>query len=128
MKPETISKNSIKIEIENELIEDPLELAEQFNIFFKSKVEKLAAGIKKSPNHDPFTRLREKLHHLDLKFHLKTVSENEVLKILKSLKPKKSYGFDGITSEVLKLGADVLVVPLTYMINYSILTGWFPSK
>ena len=52
------------------------------------------------------------------------MSEKQVMKILKSLKPKKSYGFDGITSELLKLGADVLIVPLTY--NFSILKGEFP--
>ena len=59
---------------------------------------------------------------------MKTVHESEVLKILKSLKPKKSYGLDGISSEILKLGAEALKVPLTYIINFSILTGKFPSK
>ena len=51
-----------------------------------------------------------------------------MFKILKSLKPKKSYGCDGINSEILKLGAGVLAVPLTYMINFSILTGKYPSN
>ena len=63
-----------------------------------------------------------------LNFNLKTVSEKDVLKILKSLKPKKSYGLDGISSEVLKLGAEVLVVPLTYIINSSILQGKYPTN
>ena len=31
-------------------------------------------------------------------------------------------------SEILKLGADVLVIPLTYIINFSISTGKFPSN
>ena len=86
------------------------------------------SALKKDPNVDTFSHLKEKLKGSNLSFRIKTVTEKEVLKILKSLKPKKSYGFDGITSEVLKLGADVLVVPLTYMINYSILTGNFPSN
>ena len=47
---------------------------------------------------------------------------------MKYLKPKKSYGIDGITAEVLKLGADVLVVPLTYIINISIVTGNYPTN
>ena len=47
---------------------------------------------------------------------------------MKSLKTKKSCVTDGITSEILKLWAEVLVVPLTYIINSSILTGTFPSK
>ena len=51
-----------------------------------------------------------------------------MLKELKSLKAKKSYGCDGISSEVLKLGAEVLVAPLTYIINFSILSGKYPSN
>ena len=42
LKPEKIAKSSVKIEIENKIIEDPLELAETFNIFFFffEKIEK----------------------------------------------------------------------------------------
>ena len=45
LKPENSGKNSMKIETENQMIEDPLELAELFNNFLKEKVEKLAAKI-----------------------------------------------------------------------------------
>ena len=128
LKPDRVARNSLKIETENKSIEDPLELAESFNNFFKEKVEGLAPRIKNDRLTDPLPRLREKLHDCNLKFSLKTVSESEVLKILKSLKPKKSYGIDGITAEVLKLGADVLVVPLTYIINFSIVTGKHPTN
>ena len=54
--------------------------------------------------------------------------ENVVLKILKSLKTKRSFGYDGLSSEILKLASEVLVVPLTYIINFSIVTGKFPSN
>ena len=96
-------------------------------------MDKLASGIKKNPNTDPFSRLKEKIHELRLKgsklqFKLKTVHEKEVLKILKSLKQKRSYGHDGISSEVLKLAAEILVIPLTYIINTSIITGKFPTN
>ena len=62
-----------------------------------------------------------------MKFSLRTVKEKEVLKILKALKGKKSYGLDGITSEFLKIGAEVLAIPLTWIINTSITTGKFPE-
>ena len=66
--------------------------------------------MKKDPSTDPFSLLKEKLLNEKFKdsklsFRLKTVSEKQVMKILKSLKPKKSYGCDGITSELIKLGA-----------------------
>ena len=44
-----------------------------------------------------------------------TVSKKKVLKMLNLLVSKKSYGRDGISSEILKLGANVLVIPLTYI-------------
>ena len=52
----------MKIQINDHLIKDPLKLAETFNVFFKEKIEKLASGIKKDPNINPLSRLKEKLH------------------------------------------------------------------
>ena len=63
-----------------------------------------------------------------MNFKLKTVNEQVVLKILQSLKPKRSSGFDGISSEIMKIGAKILAVPLTYLVNTSILTGKFPTS
>ena len=53
LKPENVNKNTIKIETEDKLLEDPRELAKEFNKFFKNKVEKLAARIKNDPKNDP---------------------------------------------------------------------------
>ena len=56
------------------------------------------------------------------------MTKEEVLKILKELKAKKSAGLDGISSELLKLGAEALALPLTHIINTSIATGQFPTQ
>ena len=61
-------------------------------------MDNLAATIKKNPGINPFSRLKEKLKGSKLKFTLKTVTEQTVLKVLKSLKSKTSCGYDGITS------------------------------
>ena len=138
LRPERLAKPSIKIQNGVHLIEDPQQVADTINVFFKEKVEKLAGSIKKQPingrnpdyidpDYDPFIRLREKLRGSKLKFNLKTVSEKVVLGLLKALKSKKSFGIDGITSEVLKIGSNVLVVPLTYIVNSSITEGKYPS-
>ena len=71
------------------------ELTEKFNSFFKQKVEKLAAWIKKNSNIDPLSKLREKIKGSKSKFSLRTVKEIEVLKLMKQLKSKKSCGHDG---------------------------------
>ena len=128
IKPERNAKNFLKIETKEGTFEDPLQVAEEFVTFFKEKIEKLEANINKNPNIDPLSELKKKMKHSNLKFSLKTVKEKEVLKLLKALKRKKSYGPDGITSEILKLGAEVLVVPLTWIINTSITTGEFPEE
>ena len=47
LKPENVTKTTIKIETKNQIFEDPQELAKKFNSFFKEKIEKLAGGIKK---------------------------------------------------------------------------------
>ena len=61
IKPENLNKHMIRIHKEEKIIEDPLELAETFNVYFKEKVEKLAAGIKREPNFDPFQKLKKKI-------------------------------------------------------------------
>ena len=128
IKPERNTKNFLKIETIEGTVEDPLQVAEEFVTFFKEKIEKLEANIKKNPDIDPLSELKEKMKNSNLKFSLKTVKEKDVLKLLKALKGKKSYGLDGITSEILKIGAEVLVVPLTWIINTSITTGEFPEE
>ena len=63
----------------------------------------------------------------NITFTIKTVNVSVVHKILKELEAKTSYGHDGITSEVLKIGADVLKVPLTYIVNTFIRDSEYPS-
>ena len=53
---------------------------------------------------------------------------NKILNLWDTLLCKRSHGHDGISSEILKLGAVVLVVPLTFIINFSISTGKFPTQ
>ena len=128
MRPETMAKKSMKIKEGNDIIEDPQTLTQISNKFFKKKVEDLAASIKKDPSVDPLGRLRQKYMGAGLEFSLKTVQVQDVLKIMKQLKTKKSAGFDGISAEILKLGAEVLAVPLTHIINTSIVSGVFPTN
>ena len=47
--------------------------------------------------------------------------------IIKELKKKTSSGFDEISSEILKMGADALAEPLCHIINHSLKTGKFPT-
>ena len=57
-----------------------------------------------------------------------TVSESEILKEIQQLKNKKSVGLDGISVKVLKMSKDVIVRPITFLINKSITQGKVPNK
>ena len=61
-------------------------------------------------------------------FSLKTVSETQVLKAIKSLKNKSSSGVDMISPKIVKMAAEVIKIPLTAIINSSIVQGVFPES
>ena len=116
-RPEKFGFNQMKISINGIVTEDPKIIAEAFVTFFKNKVDDLAERIKSDPNFDPLEPLRQKHQNSDLEFSFKPVDVNTVKKILKN---KTSCGFDEISSEILKLGADTLAEPLCYIINESL--------
>ena len=61
-------------------------------------------------------------------FNLKSVSCEEVRRVVKSLPIDNSPGPDKVTARVLKDCLDVILGPLTDIINCSILTSSFPAK
>ena len=63
-----------------------------------------------------------------LQFTLKTVSIEQVKKAINSLKNKTSSGIDFVSPRVVKMAADVICVPLAYIINSSISSGVFPNS
>ena len=62
-----------------------------------------------------------------MKFSLNQMSDRNLKKVTKKLKRKKSLGTDGLTKQQLIIGADILVSPLTSIINQSIKQGSFPE-
>ena len=55
------------------------------------------------------------------------ITSESIRKKLKHLSVKKATGLDGISSRLLKAGADVIDAPLAYICNLSLKTGVFPS-
>ena len=62
-----------------------------------------------------------------LSFKLQPVDVQCVLKVMKNLKAKTSYGLDGVSSEIIKMCKEEIAYPLTIIINKSISTGQFPK-
>ena len=59
---------------------------------------------------------------------VESISTNEVLDVIKSLQDKKSPGPDAINNKILKLSAEIIISPLTHIINLSLKHGTFPDK
>ena len=111
----------------DEIITNEKKIAEKFNHYFIDKIEALKARIDPNKVKEPLNKLRAKMEGKNLNFTLKTVTERTVRKVMDKMKKKKSKGIDGVTQELLLLGKDTLVIPLTRLINSSISTGRFPD-
>jgi len=60
--------------------------------------------------------------------HLKAVTENEIYKIQKGLKWKRSLGYDKVPSWIVKLSMPFISSPLIYICNTMLSTGVFPTR
>ena len=60
--------------------------------------------------------------------NFKYISTREIVNIIKSLKAKGSYGYDEITTKVIKLSAPFISSPLSYIFNKSMLSGIFSTR
>ena len=116
--PNTIEENDI-------LLHDPLQIANAFNSYFVNIGPNLARQIKipKHSNHKIY--LKEKYTNI---FEFTKVDELEVNSIIDHLSPKASYGFDGISTILLKQCKQAIVKPLQIIINQALTTGIFPDK
>jgi hypothetical protein len=62
------------------------------------------------------------------KIKLRNTTTYEIEKIIQSLKSKNSYGYDEISSKILKVSAPYVLSPLTYIFNKVLSTGMFPER
>ena len=128
VKTVTLPPEDQKIEIheKGEIIRDEKQVADVMCPFFKEKIEIIDSKIPKI-DISPTSKLEEAFRGKNLKFSLRTVSENQVVKAIKSLKNKSSSGVDFISPKMVKLAVDIIKVPLTSIINSSIAQGEFPE-
>ena len=60
-------------------------------------------------------------------FQFSRISEMDILRICRQLKPKLSSGADFISTKLLKEIAPLIITPLHYLINLSLETGFVPK-
>ena len=98
------------------------DLANTFCKFFSDKILKIRSTLQSSTP-SSVTRPNSTKNTLT---SFTPVSEESLLKILKS-SPSKSCGLDPIPMSLVKECADILITPITKIVNYSIKEGSFPN-
>jgi hypothetical protein len=108
------------------MVTSPSGLASAMNKFFVDKVKRLRLNIPPATS-DPLTKLKEAMRRRECSFRLKMVKEDQVLKIIQSLKNSSATGVDYVDTRTLKLVAGMITPALTHIINLSITTSIFPT-
>ena len=113
-----------KIKFDNEIVEDPKNIVNIFNTYFSLIGDNLAKNI--PPSNTNFVEFLGP-HNPNSIFFVPT-NRQEIMKIVSSLKDKKSSGYDGINNVILKSIIPFIADPLVHIFNISLLHGKFPNS
>ena len=106
------------------IVKDTLEIANGFNTFFAGIGPKLASEIGTSDISFETFLANENPNP----FKFSRISEMDIFRICRHLKPKLSSGNDFISMKLLKEIAPLIITPLHYLINLSLETGFVPKE
>ena len=119
------SKGSIDhIIINNNSITDKKEIVKHYNAYFSRIASQMASDIPKPDNGSFKSYLNNPITN---NFNFKPVSESDIHSIITNLNSKTSSGHDQISLTLLKKLKNVLVTPITVIVNQSLKTGIFPD-
>ena len=107
----------------DEIITDEKEISNKFNDFFINVGPNLANSINHS-SHSHKHYLKKTYTH---SFFLKSISNNEVRKVISQLK-NASPGYDEINADIVKCNNATLIGPLTHIFNLSFSSGEVPIQ
>jgi hypothetical protein len=114
MKKETGIVHSVEqvpaLLVNDEKLKDPTDVANAFNNLFTTITEKL--NIQKIVKGGTISILKDSLPWNFPSIDIIAVTETEMQSIIHSQKPKKSSGYDEITSKILRACASVISHPL----------------
>jgi hypothetical protein len=106
-------------------ITDKQEIASNFNKIFINVASN-------AHNHTDMCKVWQLLNAKDtnksIDMKVIPVTEAEVINVIGSIKCKSSTGFDEISSKILKLCANIISKPLTYVFNLSLALGTLPDR
>ena len=106
------------------VITDQKKVSEKFNHFYTTIADNLVSKLGNSNNKYQDYLKNPNVHSL----FLNEIEPDEVLSLLQKLNPNKSADYFGISPKFLKISAEHIYQPLTYIYNLSFTTGIFPDK
>jgi len=128
----TTSSNIAEMNVNNNLTSNSSTIANAFNASFSSVAENLTStnypGTDFTNTNDPLTYLKKNFKQTFSSIRLNNTTTHEVDKIIHSLKCKDSYGYDEISTRLLKNSAPYILSSLTYIFNKILSTGIFPDR
>ena len=128
----TTTSNISEMNINNTLISNPSTIANAFNAYFSSVAENFTfknySGTNLPNNKDFLSYLRQNFKQNFSPIKLNNITTHEVNKIIHSLKCKDSYGYDEVSTRILKNSAPYILSPLNYIFNKIIVKGIFPDR
>jgi len=127
------SSAKVVLNIDDKICFDDKKIANYFNDFFTNIASMLVSKLPAFPNvfktsSSIFKEYYSNKVPSEKKFYIKTVSEEYVYKELCSLNPMKSTGLDNIPARFIKDGAIFLKIPITFIINKSIVDKEVPTE
>ena len=120
------SRNSVQSSffIDNKEIPDPMEIANHFCDFFTNIGSNLAKMIPSSTS-----CFRSFLSGSFINpIFLEPTTELEISEICASFRAETSAGFDQVTMDVVKQTIDLIIGPLTHILNLSLRSGIVPEQ
>ena len=109
---------------DNREISDPIAIADHFCEYFTNIEPNLASSIPPS-SHSYRSFLSETYMN---SIFLRPTTEQEILEICSSSRSGAASGYDQITMNVVKETVDVIIQPLTYIIDLSLSSGVVPDQ
>ena len=112
-----------KFNIGDDMVTDKLEIAFNFNNFYVNIGKKLSNDIPTNSG-DPLSYIKSAVPN---SIFVESVDESEIKNICKSMKDCSS-GWDQILPKVVKLTYQNFIVPITHVMNLSIINGVVPTE
>ena len=118
------SAPSTKFTLNNDTITNMDEIVKEFNTYFINIGRTLSDQI-----HSTHSSLDYLPHDKKTSsFVFNPVSEECIANVITKLKNKSSYGYDNISNKLIKSAKNVLIKPLTLIVNQCLHTGIYPSQ